>query len=193
MKEHIYELRYFDQNSWHIFYVGRSKDLHARKIAHKSSAKCGAETLVYDFIRSLKTVNIVWDIFSVLEFNEYIQQEDDHILKLLFSGITGLQNMKKGDAKWREQTLNNIALAKSAGCNTIKDYKIWNAEQELIKNEIRHQKRIAEANEPEQSFHDKLVAKIKDSADFKGRHEANIKKEAIAKKQADKLLKDIKR
>lgn len=142
---YIYELRCNINNEWHPFYVGHTNDLNKRKVAHRSAAKRGQQTLVYDFISQCQEAQVEWDIFEVskCEDSEYIDQEDARILELLFEGVK-LQNMKKGDVKWVERTLDNMDKAKKAGCKTVKEYKEWAAEQARLENERKQLKRMVE-------------------------------------------------
>lgn len=184
MKEQIYELRYYDQGQWVVFYCGRTTDIDNRRTGHKSASKKGT-TDVYCFIRDLEYVNIKWDIFAVLTYNkeDYVAQEDDHILKLLFANID-LTNMKKGDAKWKERTLANMAKAKKAGCNTVKEYKEWDRVERQKVRDAKAAKRL-EANKPS------LKERMKAKQSFKDNQVTKEKKAEANQQKTNEILKGI--
>jgi hypothetical protein len=118
----IYELRCYIDNEWHPFYVGRTHNPKARMSGHRSSVKTG-KTLVYQFIREqLMPANISWDMFTVETYEVYDEQEDEHIMGLLYDGIQ-LKNMKKGDARWMERRLVEAKDMQQRGIRSYREYK----------------------------------------------------------------------
>jgi hypothetical protein len=143
----IYELRCCINNEWHPFYVGRTNNPKTRMSGHRSGAKTG-NTLVYQFIREqLVPADIAWDMFTVETYEEYDEQEDEHIMGLLYDGIQ-LKNMKKGDARWMERRLAEAQDMQRRGVRSYRTYRqqLTLEEQQRIADE-RHAKWLFEQQE----------------------------------------------
>jgi hypothetical protein len=145
----IYELRCCINNEWHPFYVGRTEHQRQRLQGHRSSVANGT-TLVYQFIREqLVPANIAWDLFPVDTYeNDYVDQEDEHIMLLLVEGII-LKNMKKGDANWMERRQLEAQDMRRRGMTSYRKYQqqLTLEEQERIAAE-RHARWLEEQNKP---------------------------------------------
>ena len=156
----IYELRCCINNEWHPFYVGRTEHQHQRLQGHRSSIINGT-TLVYQFIREqLVPANIAWDLFPVDVYDDdYIDQEDEHIMMLLVEGII-LKNMKKGDATWMQRRQAEAGDMRRRGLTSYRTYRqqLTLEEQERIAAE-RHERWLAEKNKPV-SFARSILDKI---------------------------------
>jgi len=185
--EHIYELRYKDNNVWHTFYCGRTVNIDKRKQGHKSSSKKG-HTDVYCFIRDLEFVNLQWDIFSVSTHikENYTDEEDNHILELLFQNVD-LMNMKKGDAKWMERLRANISKAKKAGCSSVKEFKEWDRVQRQVERDEKAAKRIEEESKTP------LIDRIKAQTKFTDAQKLRVMEAEAADRKANDILNQIKR
>jgi len=146
----IYELRCCINNVWHPFYVGRTNNAKARLSAHRSSAKTG-NTLVYQFIREeLMPADIAWNMFTVEEYKDYDEQEDEHIMGLLYDGVR-LKNMKKGDARWMERRLTEAHDMQQRGIRSYRAYRqqITLEQQQRVADE-RHAKWLLEQQEKQE-------------------------------------------
>lgn len=140
----IYELRCCIDGEWHPFYVGHTDNPKSRMSGHRSSVKKG-QTLVYQFIREkLVPANIPWDMFEVERYDHYDNQEDEHIMALLYDGVR-LKNMKKGDSKWMERKLIEAEDMRKRGIRSYKQYReqLTLEEQERIAAE-KHSKWVLE-------------------------------------------------
>ena len=139
----IYELRFFAGEQWNSFYVGRTTRPKERFYEHCRNAKTANDDsyLVYRFIKNeLMPLGIEFEMNELERFNpeDYIDQEDEHIVSLLLDGAK-LKNMKKGDANWlanRQQAADDM---RQRGMTSYRKYR------ETLSYE-EQQRRVDDAN-----------------------------------------------
>jgi len=145
----IYELRFNVENNWYSFYVGRTTRPQERFKEHQRAAKNAnnESTLVYQFIKNdLIPLGIEFEMNELEQYNEedYIDQEDEHIVRLLIEGAE-LKNMKKGDDNWLKERQNAAKDMKKRGMTSYRKYREHlSYEEQQRKIEEANAKRIAE-------------------------------------------------
>lgn len=145
----IYELRFNVDGNWYPFYVGRTTRPEQRFKEHQYAAKNADEqsTLVYQFIKKeLMPLGIDFEMNELEQYeeNDYIDQEDEHIVRLLIEGAE-LKNMKKGDDNWLAERQNAANDMKKRGMTSYRKYKLrLSYEEQQRKIEEANARRIAE-------------------------------------------------
>ncbi len=188
----IYELGVWDDLIWIPFYVGETTQADVRLAAHKTCARSGKELLVYDYIRTLteQGIQTCMEIVDSYGTEGPLDLEDEHIMKLLLQDYK-LQNMKKGSNAWMTNMIKIRDKMNEHNFKSLRKFKEWDAEQTRIKNDARHQKRIAEGKEL--SWHDKLLLSIKQSDKFKDEAALKQMRQETAERKAADVFKNIKR
>jgi hypothetical protein len=180
----IYELRCCINGEWHPFYVGRTNDQRRRLNEHITSTRVGT-TLVYQFIREqLEPAGVVWDLFPVDAYSDdYVDQEDEHIMSLLYDGIR-LKNMKKGDATWMTRRVAESNDMVQRGIKSYRQYKkIIDLEQQTQQAEQKHNLWIE--LDPRRQQASNIMAAVRQTVNQQAtqRHEQQQAKQARAQKQ----------
>ena len=180
----IYELRCCINNEWHPFYVGRTNDQRRRLNEHRTSARIGT-TLVYQFIREqLEPAGVAWDLFPVDAYSDdYVDQEDEHIMSLLYDGIR-LKNMKKGDATWMTRRVAESNDMVQRGIKSYRQYKkIIDLEQQTRQAEQKHNLWIE--SDPRRQQASNIMASVRQTVNEQAnqRHQREQAKQARAQKR----------
>jgi hypothetical protein len=180
----IYELRCCINGDWHPFYVGRTNDQRRRLNEHITSTRVGT-TLVYQFIREqLEPAGVAWDLFPVDAYSDdYVDQEDEHIMSLLYDGIR-LKNMKKGDATWMTRRVAESNDMVQRGIKSYRQYKkIIDLEQQTRQAEARHTLWIE--SDPRRQQASNIMASVRQTVNEQAtqRHEREQTKQARAQKR----------
>lgn len=117
------------------FYVGRTKDLHKRKISHRSDAKNGSQ---YPYHERIRLLGENWELYELdkIDGDASSDAEEFHIIKLTAEGHP-LLNIKRGDRPKAEaeKLLKEFSLC---GVSSAKDYrklKLDNREARVAKRE----------------------------------------------------------
>lgn len=180
----IYELGITTNIEWIPFYVGEAIDFKKRLSGHRSSSKHGG-TYVYQYIRSLDSANIPWEIKQVDAYGEEgpLDKEHWHILKNLRNGIH-LMNMKKGNQKWLTKIQNEVNEMQGLKINTWHEYKQHKKRLSDEEKEARHQQWLLE-----QADKDKLKQKTALDRLHHAAERIRIEKEREEKNKKDEELK----
>lgn len=188
----IYELGFATEDEWFPFYVGETTNADVRIAQHRSSAKTGTQLLVYDFMREVVSCNLVTELAIIDSYGEDgpADLEDEHIMVHLLNGIK-LQNQKKGSAVWMKNMLATKDKMMSSGHTSLREFKIWDAEQVRLQNDARHQARV-EA-ETQLSWHDQLIKSIKESSEYTDSQKLKQMQQEVADAKTADILKLIKR
>jgi hypothetical protein len=185
----IYQLGVYIEDEFLEFYVGETTNADIRLAAHRGCAKAGRELLVYDFIRQLSDLGVETEMLIVDSYGDEgpADLEDEWIMKSLLNGVK-LQNQKKGSKAWMDNMIETSRRMKEAGYTSLRKFKIWDAEQVRITNDLRHEQRIADAVSS-LSLADKIKLSTKhtDAQKYK-----QMQKEIIDQKTAS-ILNEIKR
>ena len=184
----IYELGAYDGDDFYPFYVGESTHPAERLEQHRYAAHTGRELLLYDYMRELHKLGYTTHMKLVEDYDEKgpADKEDEHIMNLLLQDFT-LQNMKKGSAAWMDNMLATKDKMKATGHTSLREFKVWDAEQTRIANNKRHAERIAEENKIPLIDRIKAQTKFTDEAKLK-----QMQAQVIAAKAED-ILNGIKR
>lgn len=189
---YIYELGVHYEGDWYPFYVGETTNTKIRLQQHLDAAKQGKERLVYDFIRELTALNAKVKLVVIDAYYEEGPKdlEDEHIMNLLLQGYK-LQNMKKGSAKWMDNMLAIRDKMLKAGFTSLRKYKMWDAEQERIKNDARHEQRVAEHEEKD--FHNRIQQSIKNNKKIQEGIKDTDARRLVAEEQSKEIMNRIRR
>lgn len=118
----IYELVYNDVP----FYVGETTDMDRRLNEHEA---CGRDPVKntetkYQFIAALNSAGLEWSMRKVCEYGDEGPEalEDEHIMSLLYDGIT-LTNEQKGNANWMTERQAVAADMRERGIRSFHEYR----------------------------------------------------------------------
>lgn len=119
----IYRLCFEMDGDWIPFYVGESHKPDQRYGQHRDGGEGVDERNVYQAIRQMNADGTEWKMHIVDNYDEYGPSalEDEWVLQTLAEGYT-LTNMKRGNARWMEQKLAEVAEMKSLNL-TARQYR----------------------------------------------------------------------
>lgn len=181
----IYELRCCINNEWHPFYVGRTSNQRRRLNEHRNAVRTGT-TLVYQFIREqIEPLGVAWDLFPVEVYaGDYVDQEDEHIMTLLYDGIR-LKNMKKGDAEWMTRRIHESQDMVRRGIRSYRQYReIISLEEQTQRAEAKQQQWMIEDVDCRRSYVKSMLADLQITLNKKAEDRLIRERKKNAKRQA---------